>query len=186
MGIGESNLKKKFSSFNLEVKRGSRAQNLLKVKFQKISVILNSLLLWFGILWQTKLNLTISFRCTQNAQQTGQIHCKANSVAVLLSKFHCGQWKANCEFERTLACNPNSCTGNVLRDYLSSHLPGGSKGMTGNSRRCLRDLDIGAQYGVGSVTAGENLLLERERYMAQVSDLKLHLEECEKKFRRFL
>lgn len=58
--------------------------------------------------------------------------------------------------------------------------------MTGNSRRCLRDLDIGGQYGVGSVTAGENLLLERERYMAQASDLKLHLEECEKKFRRFL
>ena len=95
MGIGKSNLNKIFSIFNLVVKREWRPQNPLKAILQKISVILNSFLLRFGVLWQIKPNHRISFRCTQNTQQTEKTLWKANSVEVLLSKLRCGQWKAN-------------------------------------------------------------------------------------------
>lgn len=124
----------------------------------------NSFMLQFGISWQTKLKLRIAFRCTQNAQQKEKILCKANSVAVFSSQLHCGQWKANCEFDRALTCNPHSCCiGNCTKRLSElTPIPNMSKGMMGipdivSEIRILED-----SMGWSQSLPGENLLLERE------------------------
>lgn len=84
-------------------------------------------------------------------------------MSILLPKLYCGQWKANCEFEKILACDPeNRGIRNVLRDYLSSHIPD-VVGMMGDSRYCLRNSETGRQYGLESVTARSSSTIRKSK-----------------------